>query len=85
MCGQSLAADNQATFLVGAENIERVNPAVTRVDYALDGVTSAQDLIGKASYHSRKFAPTFTAKFASHTAKPYIPFHSGENHATAHA
>jgi patatin-like phospholipase/acyl hydrolase len=85
MRGQSIAANNQAGFLLGAENLERVNPAVTQADYSLDGLRSARDLIGKASYHSRRISPTFAAKFGGHAAGPYIPFHQEQNHVDAHA
>jgi|SRR5579871_537724 len=84
MRGQSIAANNQVGFLLGAQSLERVNPPVAQADYSLDGIQSARDLIGKASYHSRQFSPTFAAKFGGHAARPYIPLHQGDNHVAAH-
>lgn len=74
MRGQSIAADNQARFLVGPPNIERINPAVSDADFSLEGVRSAQDLIGKAAHYSRRFSPKFAEMFGGHSAGQFVPF-----------
>lgn len=73
--GQSLGAANQAKFLLGEARFERLNPKVTADEFSLDGVHKADDLIGKASHHSRIFMPTFQKKFASHRAADFKPIH----------
>lgn len=73
MRGQSIAAQNQAQFLLGPERMERLNPKVVSSEFSLDGVHKAEDLIGKAAHHSRAFIPTFQKKFFSHKASPYYP------------
>lgn len=75
MRGQSIAAHNQATFLLGQERIERLNPKVASDEFSLDGIQKAQDLIGKAAHHSRIFTPTFQQKFLAHKASPYMPLY----------
>lgn len=74
--GQSIAAHNQAALLLGQENVVRVNPKVTKNEFSLDGVTKVEDLIGKASHHSRTFMPIFQKMFKPHCAAPYSPVYS---------
>ena len=75
MRGQSIGANNQATFLLGRERMERLNPKVAADEYSLDGVQKVEDLIGKAAHHSRTFMPIFEHKFAKHIAALYSPIH----------
>lgn len=76
MRGQSIGTNNQATFLLGCDRIERLNPKVAANEFSLDGVNKADDLIGKAAYCSRSFMPIFEHKFAKHIAAPYAPIHT---------
>lgn len=76
MRGQSIGVNNQATFLLGHERIERLNPSVASSEFSLDGVHKAADLIAKAAHHSRMFMPTFEKKFTPHTVTPYTPYYS---------
>ncbi|MHB8910727.1 MAG: CBASS cGAMP-activated phospholipase [Syntrophales bacterium] len=73
MRGQSIGTNNQATFLLGSERVERLNPQVAADEFSLDGIHKADDLIGKAAHHSRIFIPIFERKFAKHQAAPYVP------------
>jgi patatin-like phospholipase/acyl hydrolase len=73
MRGQSIGANNQATLLLGKDHVERLNPKVAAGEFSLDGVSKADDLIGKAAHHSRIFSPTFKQKFAGHRAASYEP------------
>ncbi|MBW7926625.1 MAG: patatin-like phospholipase family protein [Fimbriimonadaceae bacterium] len=75
MRGQSIGANNQATLLLGRDHVERLNPKVADGEFSLDGVSKADDLIGKASHVSRIFTPTFQLKFAGHRAKSFEPLH----------
>lgn len=73
MRGQTIAAHNQAKFLVGESNYWRLDPVVPASEFCLDGIDRTEELIAKAAHHSRTFAPTFAARFASHLAKPFTP------------
>lgn len=74
MRGQTIAACNQARFLVGDSNYFRIDPIVPASEFCLDGIDRTEDLIAKAAHHSRAFAPTFAERFAKHTAIPFQPF-----------
>ena len=71
--GQTIAARNQARFLVGDDNFSRLDPTVPADQFCLDGIDRSQELIAKAAHHSRIFAPTFNKRFAKHTAQPFVP------------
>jgi hypothetical protein len=73
MRGQSIAAFNQATHLLGKEKVIRISPPVASSDFALDRVRRTDDLIGKASHYSRIFVPQFQQEFGGHTARHYTP------------
>lgn len=73
MDGQSLAATKQAQNLLGEDHVLRINPIVTDGEFSLDGVSSAQELIAKASHESRKITPSFKKLFAEHKASEYVP------------
>jgi patatin-like phospholipase/acyl hydrolase len=76
--GQTIAARNQAKFLVGDQNYYRLDPVVPASEFCLDGIDRTEDLIAKAAHHSRVFAPTFSARFARHTAEAFVPFNRQE-------
>jgi uncharacterized protein len=76
MRGQSIAATNQARFLLGQERFERINPIVAANEFSLDGAHKADNLIGKAAHYSRIFVPIFQSKFAPHRAAAFIPLYS---------
>lgn len=73
--GQTIAARNQAKFLLGERRFHRLDPPVPAGAYTLDGVSRIDDLIGKAAHHSRHFAPIFQERFANHTAPPFTPLY----------
>jgi len=73
MRGQSIGAHNQCTFLLGKDHVDRLNPKVASDEFALDGISKVDDLIGKAAHLSRKYMPTFEAKFKAHLAAPFSP------------
>ncbi len=75
MRGQSIGVHNQARFLLGEDNIERLDPKVAVNEFSLDGIHKADELIAKAAHHSRRFMPTFKAHFANHIAPAYEPLY----------
>ncbi|BBL77517.1 CBASS cGAMP-activated phospholipase [Methylomagnum ishizawai] len=75
MRGQSIGVNNQVKFLLGENHVERLDPKVAANEFTLDGIHKTSDLIGKAAYHSRKFAPTFKEKFSGHIAPEYTPIY----------
>lgn len=73
MRGQTIAARNQAKFLVSDSNYYRLDPIVPASEFCLDGVDSTEKLIAKAAHHSRTFAPLYAKRFANHLAKQFTP------------
>jgi len=73
--GQSISAYNQAAHLLGKDKIERLNPKVAKGEFSLDGVHKVEELIARASYHSRMVLPILQKKFIQHRAKKFFPFH----------
>lgn len=73
MRGQTVAARNQARFLVGDDNFSRLDPTVPAAQFCLDGIDRSQELIAKAAHHSRILTATFKKRFADHTAQPFVP------------
>lgn len=73
MRGQSIGVHNQATFLLGKDRVERLNPKVAADEFTLDGIHKVEDLVAKAAHQSRTFMPTFEQKFRQHIAAPYEP------------
>jgi uncharacterized protein len=72
--GQSTGAHAQVAHLLGADQVLRLDPPVPPGLSRLDAV-DADELIGKASHHSRRACPQFEARFADHLAGPYHPHH----------
>lgn len=73
MRGQSVGAFTQAQHLVGPEKVHRIDPLVAE-QAALDEC-DADELVARASHHSRIFSPTFSDVFAGHIPPPFAPFH----------
>lgn len=74
LAGQSAGAFAQVQHLVGRENAVRLDPPAPDEIAGLDSC-DAEELIAKASHHSRVFCPTFEGVFGSHKPEPYVPFH----------
>jgi patatin-like phospholipase/acyl hydrolase len=74
MTGQSVGVFTQVQHLLGADRAYRLDPPAPPGLARLDRADS-RDLIGKASYHSRFFCPTYEAVFADHEPAPYVPFY----------
>jgi hypothetical protein len=76
MRGQSVGVNNQATFLLGKNRVERWDPKVASDAFSLDGVNKVDDLVGKAAHYSRIHMPRFKEMFADHKAAKYEPLFS---------
>ena len=74
MAGQAAGAFAQVQHLIGPANAHRLNPSAPAELASLDRC-DARELVGKASHHSRVFAPFFVSEFAAHVAAPFRPFH----------
>ena len=75
MRGQSIAAANQARFLIGKENYLRINPIIPDGILTMDGTDRADEMIGKAAHHSRKEMPTIAQLISEHKASAFTPVH----------
>jgi patatin-like phospholipase/acyl hydrolase len=75
MRGQSIGVNNQVTWLLGKDHVERLDPNVAADEFVLDGIHKADDLIAKAAHYSRIFMPTFQERFMGHQAPPFEPMH----------
>ena len=69
--GQSIAAANQARFLVGKDSFLRVDPSVPPGILKLDSTMRGDDLVGKASHHSRVQMNNIERLFFAHKAAPF--------------
>lgn len=74
MTGQAAGAFAQVQHLIGPGNAYRLDPPAPPEFAKLDKC-DAREMVGKASHHSRLFAPQFEAAFAAHTPASYKPFH----------
>lgn len=73
--GQSIAAANQARFLVGKDNFLRIDPPVPEGLLKLDAYTKSEDLIAKAAHFSRKYMPQIEQLIAGHRAPVFEPLY----------
>lgn len=71
LAGQSVGAFAQVQHLIGSKNAHRLDPPAP--DQAALDRCDTRELLGKASHHSRVFAPVFDSVFADHSPAPYVP------------
>lgn len=71
--GQSIAAANQARFLLDKENFLRIDPSVPEGALRLDATEKSEDLIGKAAHHSRIEMANIKKLLGNHQAQPFTP------------
>jgi len=74
MQAQSAGAIGLVEHLVGRDNAHRLDAPAPANLAALDRC-DANDLIGKASHHSRMFSPTFAESFVPHRPAPFAPLY----------
>ena len=71
--GQSIAAANQARFLLGKDRFFRIDPPVKGGSLSLDSVGKSDALVGKAAHFSRHFMPMIADNFLQHIAPQFNP------------
>jgi patatin-like phospholipase/acyl hydrolase len=71
----SIAVNNQAKFLLGKDNVLRIDPRVPARDATIDGVSGLDALIARARHYSRHFMPDVHARFMDHTAPEFSPLY----------
>jgi uncharacterized protein len=72
LAGQSSGALGMAEWLVGSNNLYRVNETVPGGAFSLDGVQRISDLQGLGAYSARFHAPTVCPKFLTVPAEPFV-------------
>jgi patatin-like phospholipase/acyl hydrolase len=79
--GQSASAAKHVRFLIGDDNLLRIDPPVPAGFLTLDSFRRSSDLIGKAAHYSRTYMPQIEAMFLNHRAPEFVPeySHRGEN------
>lgn len=78
MYGQSLAATNEASLLLGPERFLRVNPVVQPGRYPLDDIAAAEELIGLGESEARKIGVQVENTFLREPAVAFVPAHKLE-------
>jgi patatin-like phospholipase/acyl hydrolase len=73
--GQSAAAAKHVRFLVGTEDLLRIDSSVPAGFLTLDSFKRSPDLVAKAAHHSRIHMPNIEAKFMQHKAPEFIPIY----------
>jgi len=73
LAGQSSGALGMADWLVGRDNLHRINETVAPGLFSLDSVQQIDDLQGLGAYSARFHAPRLTPIFLSVPAEPFSP------------
>jgi patatin-like phospholipase/acyl hydrolase len=71
----SIAVTNQVRFLIGKNDVTRLDPRVPAEDCTIDGVSQMEAMFARAMHYSRHFIPEIHERFMDHKASPYIPCH----------
>jgi hypothetical protein len=71
----SIAVNNQARFLIGKNDLTRLDPRVPAKDCTIDGVAQMDAMVARAMHYSRHLMPEIHERFMDHKAEPYAPFH----------
>lgn len=74
--GQSAAAAKHVRFLIGKDNLLRIDPPVPAGWLMLDSFSLSTDLLGKAAHYSRSEMPKIKRLFLNHQAPPFTPIHT---------
>jgi patatin-like phospholipase/acyl hydrolase len=73
--GQSASAAKHVRFLIGDDNLFRIDPPVPAGFLSLDAFRRSSDLIGKAAHHSRVHMPQIERLFLHHQAPVFTPIY----------
>lgn len=71
----STAVNNQVRFLIGKDDLTRVDPRVPAKDCTIDGISQIDAMIARAMHYSRNVMPEIHTRFIDHIATPYNPCH----------
>lgn len=72
----SIAVNNQAKFLLGKQNVLRIDPRVPAADVSIDRVSGLEALVARARHHSRHVMPEVHRQFVGHTAPAFTPLYT---------
>jgi hypothetical protein len=72
----SIAVNNQARYLLGKENVMRIDPRVPATDVSIDSVSDLDALVARARHHSRHIMPDVRRQFAEHRAPAFTPLYT---------
>jgi uncharacterized protein len=73
--GGSIAVNNQVKFLIGKDDLTRLDPRVPAKDCTIDGVAQMEAMVARAMHYSRHVMPEIHERFINHSAEPYTPCH----------
>jgi hypothetical protein len=69
----SIAVNNQARYLLGKENVVRIDPRVPAADVSIDSLSGLDALVARARHHSRHIMPDVHRQFVGHRAPTFTP------------
>ena len=71
----SIAVNNQARFLLGKENVLRIDPRVPAQDISIDVTSGIDAMLARARHHSRHVMPQVHERFVDHAAPEFNPIY----------
>jgi patatin-like phospholipase/acyl hydrolase len=74
--GQSASVAKHVRFLIGDDDLLRIDPPVPAGFLTLDSFKRSADLLAKAAHYSRTHMPQIEKMFLSHRAADFIPEYS---------
>ena len=72
----SIAVNNQARYLLGKENVLRIDPRVPAAEVSIDRVSGLDALVARARHHSRHIMPDVHRLFVDHRAPVFTPLYT---------
>jgi hypothetical protein len=72
----SIAVNNQARYLLGKENVLRIDPRVPAADVSIDNLSGLDALVARARHHSRHIMPDVHRQFVDHRAPTFTPLYT---------
>jgi hypothetical protein len=73
--GQAASVTKHVRFLIGNENLLRIDSVVPAGFFQLDGFGRSSDLLGKAAHQSRIQMPKIQTMFTNHFAPQFTPLY----------
>jgi hypothetical protein len=72
----SIAVNNQARYLLGKENVMRIDPRVPAADVSIDSLSGLDALVARARHYSRHVTHDVHRLFADHRAPAFTPLYT---------